>query len=163
MITLRNSVEIEQNGSLAASNPTKNNETRYVVRTSFDHWAQGEVAFAWEPSSEGSVETYLKQIAPARTFAFRHEIEMLIAAGLAKGGSLDNALIITPPNEFSTPLRLPAEWGCHKLLDAIGDLALLDARPAKPLYFDDSHRASSQRCARTKNFAGERYELRAGY
>jgi UDP-3-O-acyl-N-acetylglucosamine deacetylase len=38
-------------------------------------------------------------------------------------------LIITPPDTYSTPLRLPTEWAAHKLLDLIGDFALLDARP----------------------------------
>ena len=76
---------------------------------------------------------YAQHIAPARTFAFRQEVEALLAAGLAQGGSLENALIITPPDGFSTPLRLPSEWCAHKLLDLIGDLALLDARLALKL------------------------------
>ena len=53
---------------------------------------------------------------------------MLLAAGLARGGSLDNALIITPPDAFSSPLRLPGEWCAHKLLDVLGDLALVNSR-----------------------------------
>ncbi len=94
-------------------------------RTEFDFWPQG-----WaEMTLTLSPDVYLGEIAPARTFAFRHEVDALLKAGLAKGGSLDNALIITPPDEFSTPLRLSQEWCRHKLLDLIGDLALLNARP----------------------------------
>ncbi len=93
----------------------------------FDNWPEGNAATT-EVLPPNSGAAYLERIAPARTFAFRSEVDHLIAAGLAKGGSLDNALIITPPDGFSTPLRLPQEWAVHKMLDLIGDLALVDAR-----------------------------------
>ena len=97
------------------------------IGVAFDDWPEGTT-----PTDgifgQNSGPDYLKNVAPARTFAFQSEVEMLIAAGLAKGGSLDNALIITPPDTFSTPLRLPQEWAAHKMLDIIGDLALVDAR-----------------------------------
>ena len=97
------------------------------VSTQFDNWPEGSAAQI-ENFTSNSAPDYAEKIAPARTFAFREEVDQLIAAGLAKGGSLDNALIITPPAEFSTPLRLPQEWAVHKMLDLIGDLALVDAR-----------------------------------
>ena len=71
-------------------------------------------------------ETYLKEIAPARTFAFEEEVKDLIAKGLARGGSLNNALILTedgPKNE-----RVPDEAVRHKVLDFLGDLALTGKR-----------------------------------
>lgn len=98
------------------------------VRTEFGNWPEGEAVASAQVGSEFA-DSYATGIAPARTFAFQQEVEALLAAGLAKGGSLDNALIITPPETFSTPLRVPQEWCVHKLLDVIGDLALLDARP----------------------------------
>jgi len=91
----------------------------------FENWTEGTANPLCEVESPA---VYANEIAPARTFAFQHEVEALLAAGLAKGGSLDNALIITPPNTFSTPLRMPQEWAIHKILDIIGDLALIDAR-----------------------------------
>jgi len=97
--------------------------------TTFDEWPEGR-ATARARLDPKDCAGYRAQVAPARTFAFRQEVEALLAAGLAQGGSLDNALILTPPGGFSTPLRLPAEWCAHKLLDLIGDLALLDARLA---------------------------------
>jgi UDP-3-O-[3-hydroxymyristoyl] N-acetylglucosamine deacetylase len=97
------------------------------VETEFDDWPEGAAALT-ASGKDGVLNGYAEHVAPARTFAFRREVEMLIAAGLAKGGSLDNALIITPPDNFSTPLRLPSEWCAHKMLDVIGDLALLNAR-----------------------------------
>lgn len=70
-------------------------------------------------------ETYLKEIAPARTFGFEHEIEALKAAGLALGGSLENAIVITEDRILAKDgLRFPDEFARHKLLDLIGDLAL---------------------------------------
>ncbi|MGB7208034.1 MAG: UDP-3-O-acyl-N-acetylglucosamine deacetylase [Pyrinomonadaceae bacterium] len=67
-----------------------------------------------------------KQIASARTFGFTHEIDMLRKANLALGGSLDNAIVLTPEGMLNeTPLRYDNEFVRHKILDIIGDLALL--------------------------------------
>ena len=98
------------------------------VSVTFDDWLEGQATIGIALGADGE-QSYAAKVAPARTFAFQWEVEALLAAGLAKGGSLDNALVITPPDTFSTPLRLPAEWAAHKLLDVIGDFALLDARP----------------------------------
>ncbi|HSN92620.1 MAG TPA: UDP-3-O-acyl-N-acetylglucosamine deacetylase [Anaeromyxobacteraceae bacterium] len=66
-----------------------------------------------------------REIARARTFCFRRDIERMQAAGLARGGSLENAIVV---DEFSIlnpeGLRYPDEFARHKVLDAIGDLAL---------------------------------------
>ncbi len=71
-------------------------------------------------------ENYLKEIAPARTFGFKSEIAQLKAAGLALGGSLENAIVIDDNAFLSAEgaLRFPDEFARHKLLDLIGDLAL---------------------------------------
>src|SRR5256714_296399 len=67
-----------------------------------------------------------KQIASARTFGFTSEIEMLRKANLAQGGSLDNAIVLTPDGMLNhTPLRFDDEFVRHKILDIIGDVALL--------------------------------------
>jgi UDP-3-O-[3-hydroxymyristoyl] N-acetylglucosamine deacetylase len=67
-----------------------------------------------------------KQIASARTFGFTTEIEMLRKANLALGGSLDNAIVLTPDGMLNeTPLRFENEFVRHKILDIIGDFALL--------------------------------------
>lgn len=75
-----------------------------------------------------TAETYAADIAPARTFGYLHEIEALRARGLARGGSLDNALVFAPGGPLQ-PLRWPNEVVRHKVLDLIGDLALLGAWP----------------------------------
>lgn len=66
-----------------------------------------------------------KEIAPARTFGFLHEIESLYAQGLAKGGSLQNAIIIGEDKILNDNLRFEDEFVRHKILDLIGDLSLL--------------------------------------
>lgn len=67
-----------------------------------------------------------EQIASARTFGFTREIEALRKANLALGGSLDNAIVLTDTGMLNdTPLRFDDEFVRHKILDIIGDLALL--------------------------------------
>ncbi len=76
-------------------------------------------------------ESFEKEIAPARTFCFYHEVELLQEKGLIKGGSLDNAVVIGADAIFSKgDLRFPDEFVRHKMLDIMGDLFLL-ARPFK--------------------------------
>ena len=70
--------------------------------------------------------SFRRDIASARTFGFTHEIEMLRKANLALGGSLENAIVLTPEGMLNeTPLRFDDEFVRHKILDIIGDLALL--------------------------------------
>jgi UDP-3-O-[3-hydroxymyristoyl] N-acetylglucosamine deacetylase len=73
-----------------------------------------------------SGRAFEREVARARTFCFRKDIEQMQAAGLARGGSLANAIVV---DEFSIlnpeGLRFPDEFARHKILDAVGDLALL--------------------------------------
>ena len=74
-------------------------------------------------------QTFRQEIAPARTFGFRQQIEQAQAAGLIKGGSLDNALVCDEGGWINPPLRFENEPVRHKLLDLIGDLSLLGRIP----------------------------------
>lgn len=69
-------------------------------------------------------EIFEKEIAPARTFCFDYEIEALKNKGLAKGGSLENAVVIGE-KKILTKLRFEDEFVRHKILDLIGDISLL--------------------------------------
>lgn len=70
--------------------------------------------------------SYIKEISRARTFGFMHEVEYLRANGLARGGSLDNAIVMDEFRVLNTDgLRYEDEFAKHKVLDAIGDLYLL--------------------------------------
>jgi UDP-3-O-[3-hydroxymyristoyl] N-acetylglucosamine deacetylase len=69
---------------------------------------------------------FRREIAPARTFGFLKEVEYLKAHGLALGGSLDNAVVLDDTGVLNADgLRFPEECVRHKILDAVGDLALL--------------------------------------
>jgi UDP-3-O-[3-hydroxymyristoyl] N-acetylglucosamine deacetylase len=67
---------------------------------------------------------YASEIAPARTFGYLHEIESLLSRGLARGGTLENAIVFGPDGPMQQ-LRWPDEVVRHKVLDLMGDLALL--------------------------------------
>src|SRR5262245_11963103 len=70
-------------------------------------------------------EDYASGIAPARTFGFMREIEEMRARGLARGGSLHNAVVLDEKGILSGPLRYRDEFVRHKILELIGDLFLL--------------------------------------
>ena len=71
---------------------------------------------------------FLREIAPNRTFGFRAEVEALYSQGLALGGSLENAVVIDRDGYMGS-LRFPDEIVRHKVLDLIGDFALLGMHP----------------------------------
>ena len=71
-----------------------------------------------------SPETFRHLLARARTFCFERDIQPLRSMGLIRGGSLDNAIVLTADGVMNGPLRFPDEFGRHKALDLIGDLAL---------------------------------------
>jgi UDP-3-O-acyl N-acetylglucosamine deacetylase len=72
-------------------------------------------------------ETFIQDISRARTFCFDYEVEALKRQGLAKGGSLDNAVVVGADriHNKEKSLRYPDEFVRHKILDLIGDLSLL--------------------------------------
>jgi UDP-3-O-[3-hydroxymyristoyl] N-acetylglucosamine deacetylase len=80
---------------------------------------QQEIEMAVSPS------TFRHLLARARTFCFERDIEPLRSMGLIRGGSLENAIVLTNDGVMNGPLRFPDEFGRHKALDLIGDLALV--------------------------------------
>jgi UDP-3-O-[3-hydroxymyristoyl] N-acetylglucosamine deacetylase len=77
-----------------------------------------------------ATHSYVKEIARARTFGFVNEVEALRSAGLARGGSLDNAIVMDEYRVLNVDgLRYDDEFVKHKILDAVGDLYLI----GKPL------------------------------
>jgi UDP-3-O-[3-hydroxymyristoyl] N-acetylglucosamine deacetylase len=70
-------------------------------------------------------ESFRSLLARARTFCFERDIEPLRSMGLIRGGSLENAIVLTDDGVLNGPLRFPDEFGRHKALDLIGDLALV--------------------------------------
>lgn len=79
-----------------------------------------------DASLDFSSTSFVKEVSRARTFGFMHEIEYLRSKGLAKGGSMDNAVVIDQYRVLNEDgLRYEDEFVKHKVLDAIGDLYLL--------------------------------------
>lgn len=72
-----------------------------------------------------SEDVFVDEIAPARTFGFLKEVEMMRQQGLALGGSLENAIVIGDTGVLNNALRFEDEFVRHKILDVIGDMALV--------------------------------------
>ncbi|MBS1819006.1 MAG: UDP-3-O-acyl-N-acetylglucosamine deacetylase [Acidobacteria bacterium] len=70
-------------------------------------------------------ESFIEEIAPARTFTFLKDVERLRQNGLALGGSLDNAIVLGETGVLNNALRFADEFVRHKILDAVGDLGLV--------------------------------------
>ncbi len=121
---IKSKSEIVQGHSICEASPAE--EFSIEVTTQFDNWPEGSSTICAVLGVD--IDSYCSHISPARTFAFLQEVQAILDSGLAKGGSLENVLIITPPATYSSPLRVEKEWCAHKILDCIGDLALLNAR-----------------------------------
>jgi UDP-3-O-[3-hydroxymyristoyl] N-acetylglucosamine deacetylase len=72
-------------------------------------------------------EKYIRDLSSARTFCLEEDIEFMRAHGLAKGGSLENAVVFSPTGPLNESLRFEDEAVRHKILDLVGDLVLLGA------------------------------------
>ena len=113
-------VEFEQGDRKMSIEPSEKFEIDCVIEFPHPFINRQTYNFIFENGSFG------KQIASARTFGFTHEIDMLRKANLALGGSLDNAIVLTDNGMLNeTPLRFNDEFVRHKILDIIGDLALI--------------------------------------
>ena len=114
------SVEIVEGEKRISIHPADQFSITY--RIVFNHPLIGEQ----ERSFTLSQSSYERAIAPARTFGFIDEVEMLRKSGLVRGGSLENAVVLTRTGVMNPEgLRFPDEFCRHKILDLIGDLALL--------------------------------------
>jgi UDP-3-O-[3-hydroxymyristoyl] N-acetylglucosamine deacetylase len=98
------------------------NGRRITYSIYFNHYGFGEQMLSLDLDEE----TFVSDIAPARTFGFLKDIEYLRTNGLAQGGSLDNAIILGENGVLNASgLRFKDEFVRHKVLDSIGDFALL--------------------------------------
>jgi UDP-3-O-[3-hydroxymyristoyl] N-acetylglucosamine deacetylase len=87
----------------------------------FDHPSIGRQSFHFDFEHDN----FLRKIAPARTFGFMRDVERLRAAGLARGGSVENCIVLGEKGVVNGPLRFKDEFVRHKILDLLGDLALV--------------------------------------
>jgi UDP-3-O-[3-hydroxymyristoyl] N-acetylglucosamine deacetylase / 3-hydroxyacyl-[acyl-carrier-protein] dehydratase len=88
---------------------------------------------------------FAEELAEARTFGFVHEVEQLRSAGLIKGASTANAVVLDEARVLDTELRWPDEFLRHKAMDMVGDLALAGGRIcARIIARKPSHRGTVQ-------------------
>ncbi len=119
-LLVRERVSFEQGDRRISVEPSDNYQIDCVI--DFPHPMIGVQQFS-VVLNNGS---FSREIASARTFGFTEEIEALRKANLIRGGSLDNAIVLTPEGMLNkTGLRFRDEFVRHKILDIIGDLALL--------------------------------------
>lgn len=113
-------IEVEEGDRKISIEPSDRFEIECMI--DFPHPFIGRQTFRFELRN-GNFKT---EIASARTFGFLSEVEKLRSANLARGGSLENAVVLTHDGMLnSEPLRFKDEFVRHKILDIIGDFALL--------------------------------------
>ena len=119
-IEITRAVEIVDGDKRAALKPAGRFEVAFEIR--FDAAAIGTQAIDMVMDEQ----TFRDELADCRTFGFLHEVEALRAMGLARGGSMENAVVIDGGRVLNPEgLRRPDEFVRHKALDAIGDLFVL--------------------------------------
>jgi UDP-3-O-[3-hydroxymyristoyl] N-acetylglucosamine deacetylase len=117
-IEILSSVEVRDGDKRIAVYPSDRFKISYTI--AFDH----PLLRHQEITLDITEQSFIEQVAPARTFGFQKEVEMLRQRGQALGGSLDNAVVVGETGVLN-PLRFDDEFVRHKMLDAIGDLALI--------------------------------------
>lgn len=119
-LVIRNPVEVADGDKTAKFLPAPQLSISFTI--DFDHPLISKQTFRMDFSDR----FFHREIARARTFGFYEEVEMLKRMGLARGGSLDNAIVV---DDFSIlnpdGLRYPDEFVRHKILDSMGDISLL--------------------------------------
>ena len=118
-LIVQNPVEVRDGDKVARLEPAEELSIRFTV--DFDHPLITDQTFEFVFNDR----RFAREVAPARTFCFLRDIQRMKAAGLAQGGSLDNAIVIDDFSILNSEgLRFPDEFARHKALDALGDLAL---------------------------------------
>lgn len=121
-IRIKKKVTVREGDKVAEFRPYKGFKVSFGI--DFDHPVFRDRALS--ASVDFSSTSFVKEVSRARTFGFMHEIEYLRSKGLAKGGSVNNAIVIDRFRVLNDEgLRSEDEFVKHKVLDAIGDLYLL--------------------------------------
>ncbi|MGN6184186.1 MAG: UDP-3-O-acyl-N-acetylglucosamine deacetylase [Thermoanaerobaculia bacterium] len=119
VLRLREPIEVVDGDKSIRLTPANRLIVKY--RIDFDHPVIGRESFQFDFGHDN----FLRKIAPARTFGFLRDVEKLRAAGLARGGSVENAVVLDDRGVVNGPLRFKDEFVRHKILDLVGDLALI--------------------------------------
>ncbi len=119
LLRLREPIEVVEDGKSIRMVPSNRLVLKYKI--DFNHPAIGKQTFHFDYQHDN----FLRKIAPARTFGFVRDVEKLRAAGLARGGSVENCVVLDEKEVINGPLRFRDEFVRHKILDLLGDLALI--------------------------------------
>jgi UDP-3-O-[3-hydroxymyristoyl] N-acetylglucosamine deacetylase/3-hydroxyacyl-[acyl-carrier-protein] dehydratase len=130
-------VRLEDGESVYEATPAEHLELDVTIE--FPHPVIGRQQFAGRISAE----SFERELAWARTFGFVREVEPLLAAGLIKGATTQNAVVLDDHGVVENSLRSPDEFVRHKMMDCVGDLALVGARlRARIVAHKPSHRGT---------------------
>jgi UDP-3-O-[3-hydroxymyristoyl] N-acetylglucosamine deacetylase len=121
-LRIRREMELREGDKFIAVYPVPGYSVSYTIN--FPHPLIGRETFEVE-LSDGQ---YRREIAPARTFGFLEQEKAMRNMGLIRGASEHNVIVLTRDRVLNGPLRFPDEFVRHKVLDLIGDLALLGRR-----------------------------------
>ena len=120
-IIITQDLKVIEGDSYIKISPCKRTEINFIIDFGHPLIGKQEYNFVLTP------ETYINEIAPARTFGFYREYEYLKSMGYVKGGSLSNVIVLTDDGIMNVDgLRYPDEFVRHKILDLIGDFSLLE-------------------------------------
>lgn len=119
-IKLREPIEIKANGSRIKAIPASRFTVEYVLSYP-DYEPLKRQSFSFDPEED----SFLDELAPARTFCLEEEVSALRASGLGQGGSLDNAVVVGKQGFLNPTMRYENEPCRHKALDLFGDLSIL--------------------------------------
>jgi UDP-3-O-[3-hydroxymyristoyl] N-acetylglucosamine deacetylase len=112
-------LQLRDGNKFIAIHPADGYSVEYSIN--FPHPLIGHETFSLDLTNGN----YLSELAPARTFGFLHEADAMRRQGLIRGASTENAVVLTRDSIMNPPLRFDDEFVRHKVLDLIGDLALL--------------------------------------
>jgi UDP-3-O-[3-hydroxymyristoyl] N-acetylglucosamine deacetylase len=119
---IRRELELHEGDKFIGIYPGSGYSVSYQI--DFPHPLIGSETFEVELSNG----EFQREIAAARTFGFKHQEQQLKNMGLIRGASMDNCIVLTQDSVLNGPLRYTDEFVRHKVLDLIGDLALLGRR-----------------------------------
>ena len=136
-LELSRPVVVHDGGSRYEAHPAPS--LRLEVSIDFPHPLIGAQAGSYQVTRA----SFARELAPARTFGFVHEVEALRAMGLIRGASTANAVVLDERGVLDTTLRWPDEFVRHKAMDCVGDLALAGKRVRARVVADrPSHRGT---------------------
>jgi UDP-3-O-[3-hydroxymyristoyl] N-acetylglucosamine deacetylase len=119
VLRIRKPIEVTDGEKSVRISPANRLILKYKI--DFNHPVIGRQSFHFDFNHD----SFLKKIAPARTFGFMRDVEKLRAAGLARGGSVENCIVLDDKGVINGDLRFRDEFVRHKILDLLGDLALI--------------------------------------